>query len=86
VHLVIWFQEHAQTFSRSYFVIDDEDLGEFGAGDHSASAAVEARVMPRRGGGRKNIRQLISIRRAKVNQKPLARKVQLVNRFPSFGE
>jgi hypothetical protein len=40
--------------------------------------------MPRRGAGRKNIRQLISIRRAKLNQKPLARKVQLVNKFPSL--
>jgi|GEM_PF-2729555 len=38
--------------------------------------------MPRRGARRRNIRQLILIRRAKLNQKPLARKVQLVNKFP----
>jgi len=35
--------------------------------------------MPRSGAGHKNIRQRISVRRAKLNQKPLARKVQLVN-------
>jgi hypothetical protein len=40
--------------------------------------------MPRRGAGRKNIRQLMSIRRATVNQKSLARKVQLVNKFTPF--
>jgi hypothetical protein len=42
--------------------------------------------MPRRGAGRKNIRQLISIRGATLNQKPLARKVQLVNKFAPFWD
>jgi len=42
--------------------------------------AVEARGMPREAAGRKKIRQRISIRRAKMNQKRLARKVQLANK------
>jgi hypothetical protein len=41
--------------------------------------------MPREAARGKNIRHLISIRRAKVNQKPLARKVQLVNKFRGLG-
>jgi hypothetical protein len=47
--------------------------------------AIEARGMPREAVKGKNIRQLISIRRAKVNQKSLARKVQLVNKFRVLG-
>jgi hypothetical protein len=42
--------------------------------------------MPRKDVRCKNIRQLISIRRAKVNQEGLARKVQLVNKFDADGE
>jgi hypothetical protein len=42
--------------------------------------------MPREDARRKNIRQLISIRRATVNQKPLARKVQLVNKVDLVGK
>jgi len=47
--------------------------------------AVEARGMPQEGAQRKNIRQLISIGRATMNQKALARKVQLVNNCAAAG-
>ncbi len=31
---VIGLQEHPQTFARTHFVIDDQDLGEFGGDGH----------------------------------------------------
>ena len=34
MHLIARLQEHAQTFARSHFVVDDEDLREFGVGNH----------------------------------------------------
>ena len=34
VNLVIGLQEHPQTFARTHFVIDDQDLREFGGDDH----------------------------------------------------
>ncbi len=46
VHLIIWFQKHAQAFARPHFVINNKDLGEFGHGGHRAAAAIEARGMP----------------------------------------
>src|SRR5262249_49794850 len=44
---IIWFQEHAQAFTRPHFIVDNEDLGKFRRGDHGASAARESRRMPR---------------------------------------
>src|SRR5205807_4803316 len=49
VHLIIWFQKHAQAFARPHFVINNKDLGEFGRGGHRVAAAIEARGMPRTG-------------------------------------
>src|SRR5260370_6007312 len=64
-HLIIWFQEHAQAFARPHFIVNNKDLGEFGRGGHSASAAIEARGMPRAGRrSKKNRRKFIWLSRA----------------------
>ncbi len=60
VHLIIRFQEHAQAFARPHFIINNKDLGQLGRGGHNASAAVEARGMPRTGQrNKKNRRKFI---------------------------
>src|SRR5262249_53243510 len=59
MHLIIGFQKHPQTFARSHLVINNEDLGEFGRGRHSASAPSEARGMPRKRRRRKKADKLI---------------------------
>ena len=65
VHLIIWFQQHAQAFARPHFVINNQDLGEFGRGGHGASALREARGMPREGRRtKKNWRKFIKLSRA----------------------
>jgi hypothetical protein len=67
MHLIIWFQEHAQAFARPHFVINNKNLGQFGRGGHNASAAIEARGMPQRGRrNKKNRRKFIWLSRANV--------------------
>src|ERR1700736_3774880 len=53
VHLIVRFQEHAQALARTDFVIDNENLGAFGTGGHSSSAASEAGGLPQTGRKRK---------------------------------
>ena len=69
VHLVIGFQEHAQTFARTDLVVDDEDLGCFGSDDHNKPSRVAARRVPRAPGRTNNFRLIKTFGRATLKQK-----------------